>query len=61
VLGSGVGAGYGRRHSRAGVAGKGVHPAAGLAPGRWPAMSVVTERLEQRGAAFEVLPHSCAT
>ncbi len=32
-----------------------------LRPGRWLAMSVVTEHLEQRGAAFEALAHRLAS
>jgi hypothetical protein len=31
--------------------------AAGSRPGRWLVMSVVTEHLEQRGNAFELLVH----
>ena len=48
MLGSGVGAGYGRRHSRVSLAGKAsTWPPRDLAAWEVAAMSVVTEHLEQ--------------
>ena len=57
ALGNTVGAVYGS-HDRTSLAADGVHvDAAGLAAWEVAAMSVVTHHLEQRGSAFELLPH----
>jgi hypothetical protein len=57
ALGAAAGAVYGSHDRRVAVP-QGVNSARlGSRPGRWLVMSAVTEHLEQRGSAFELLPH----